>query len=263
MIFRFASLARLALALRGFALLAPPFATLLMREMKNKAPLFVLAGLVALLIGGALIFTGGQPTPPSPTLESAHQIRWFPLKSNLYSTRDGELGFRVFAATGDQKGSTERYLTHFDFGGGARLVDVIDVSTFEQLGTSDFYRDKTHLYQYYDMADGGRLSLYTDVEPSVDRESFVVLNDFYAKDKGRIYYHRGGWIREADPGSFIAMGESALAKDRHRYFLFGEAALPEAVLGYLQEICGLTGNEPAVVAECRSQAVQPRKSTAR
>lgn len=178
-----------------------------------------------------------QPAAQSSRTAAAAPSSWRALKSNLYINAQGEIGFLDFAAAREDAPATAYYLTDLDFSGKTKLAEVIDLDSFEQLGTSDFYRDKSHIYQHYAMLYGGRLSVFEEVEPQVDRDSFVVLNDFYARDRLHIYHHRSGWIRDADPASFATVGDSALARDRHRHYLHGEGATPEAAADYLKEIC--------------------------
>lgn len=221
-----------------------------MKARRASLPLALLATALALAGGdtpaGAPAAPPTSPTPPMPA------PAWRPLGDNLYTNDAGELGYRVLAA-GERRGVRVRYLTHLDFDGRVRLADVVDVATFRRLGDSNFHCDRHHLYQYYGMSDGGRLSLFDSVAPGVDRASFVVLGSFYARDRRRVYAGRGGWMRAADAATFTVL-EGALARDRHRHYLWGAPATPAEVAAYREELRALRGGRRADTPAARPVA---------
>ena len=174
----------------------------------------------------------------------AQETVWVPVKDNLYSNTKGDLGFKVYAMHPSIRGVKEYYLTHFDSEGEPKLADTIDIATFRKLGPSPFYKDKKHIYQYYEMSGGGKLWLFEEVEPGLDYGSFEVLNEFYARDSNRIYDYRNGWIKAADPSTFIVLGGSPAAKDKKGYFLWGSPAT-------LDEISDKLGAIPADPTQTR------------
>lgn len=114
----------------------------------------------------------------------------------------------------------DRFYLHLGFGGEEEpsLKDTIDVKTFRQLAQSDFYKDKNHIYRYFDMLDGGNFGIF-----EADSPSFEVLDECYAKDKYHIYEARSGKLDGADLASFIPLsGGGCIAKDKNSYWFWGD-----------------------------------------
>lgn len=94
------------------------------------------------------------------------------------------------------------------------IEGVIDLTSFQKLNDT-FYKDKLHIYQHYNMSDGG----YLYQLDSVDYASFKVLNDCYAKDKHRLFGFRNNDVSFFDVASFKTCDTCwCMAKDKNGYY---------------------------------------------
>ncbi|MCA9583559.1 MAG: DKNYY domain-containing protein [Myxococcales bacterium] len=102
--------------------------------------------------------------------------------------------------------------------------DEIRQAGHRQLKGSSYYQDKNNIFHHFEMAHGGRL----DVVSKVDRLSFRVINDCYARDKDAIYTDRSAKVHGADLDSFHTSEgiEGCYAKDSKGYFFWDERISP-------------------------------------
>jgi len=83
-----------------------------------------------------------------------------------------------------------------------------------------YYRDKNHIYYYFQMMDGGTFFIVWKADPN----SFKVLDSsYYGKDKQNVFC-RGGLLEQADTKTFSVVSQpdkrvySWTAKDKsHTY----------------------------------------------
>ncbi len=151
-------------------------------------------------------------------LDSIHrELDWRKLKHNLYINKNKEIGFQIPYAT--EVGVTVSYITHIAFEEKEiSLHKIIDTVTFTHIG-STFYKDKNHIYHYYDMAYGGKFYIYN----KADYSSFKVLGDNYAKDKNYIFGERAGILNHVDYKTFrTTKGSGPYAKDKNGYYFWDE-----------------------------------------
>jgi hypothetical protein len=147
---------------------------------------------------------------------------WTTLKGGLYLSPNGELGFASdpeIANVDKSELEGERcpnvFISTFGYDQPTRLSELIDTATFEDLGAS-FYQDKSRIYNYYAMCDGGYFNIFSE-----DTDSFSVISPQYAQYKNEIYHFRTGHIA-VDIASFILLSEYGLAKDKDGYISLGE-----------------------------------------
>ncbi len=152
------------------------------------------------------------------SIDSANlALEWKHLKCGLWINKNGDIGLKDSEVIGlEGQIWTEYYITHLGYD--VPLKDVIDTLTFRELG-STFYKDKKHIYHFYAMAYGGTFNIYEEA----DYNSFIVLNDFYAKDKNSIYEMRKGKLDDVDYATFRTSKEAGnFAKDKYGYFQWGD-----------------------------------------
>jgi len=144
-------------------------------------------------------------------------LAWKPIKNNLYRNNKGEIGFQIDYNT--EVGNTKNYITSFcSTDSLLRLKKVIDTKSFTYLG-STFYKDKKHIYHYFDMAYGGRFSIYS----IGDHKTFKAIGDHYAKDKNNIYGERAGILKNIDYKTFTShKGVGPYAKDKYGYYFWDD-----------------------------------------
>ncbi len=147
-------------------------------------------------------------------------LNWKKLKCGLYINKDNEIGFKFNMVVGiSHNGYTTAYRTYLCCDEDSKpLKSIIDTTTFKHLG-STFYKDKRNIYHYYDMAGGGRFSIYE----GVDYATFRVLGDSYAKDKDHIYGERAGILEKVDYRTFETLkGAGPYAKDKNGYYFWDD-----------------------------------------
>lgn len=142
-------------------------------------------------------------------------LEWKLIKNNLYKNNKGEIGFQINYAT--EVGTTKNYIsTLCNTDSIKTLNDVIDIKSFTYLG-STFYKDKKHIYHYYNMAYGGKFYIYS----GVDHRTFKAVGDHYAKDKNNIYGERAGVLKNVDYKTFTSQkGVGPYAKDKYGYYFW-------------------------------------------
>jgi hypothetical protein len=148
---------------------------------------------------------------------------WQRLKSNLYNSPDGEIGFASRPSLANipilelsDAQCPNQFLTYIGGDYTTKLSDVVDVSSFEYIGSS-YYQDKNRIYNHYGMCDGGYLNIFSE-----DKANLRLLNDSYVCYKGRIYHNRGGQM-DADVTSFETNDKYLnIARDKDGYFEFYE-----------------------------------------
>ncbi|QCX40437.1 hypothetical protein FF125_19035 [Aureibaculum algae] len=142
-------------------------------------------------------------------------FQWKLIKDNLYINKKGQLGLQIDYAT--EVGNTKYYISNFT-DNDQSLNKVIDTASFIHLG-STFYKDKNNIYHYFDMAYGGRFTVYN----SKDYATFHVIGDHYAKDKHHIYGERAGVLKNVDYKTFTSeIGAGPYAKDKFGYYFWDE-----------------------------------------
>ncbi|MBJ2174824.1 DKNYY domain-containing protein [Aureibaculum sp. A20] len=142
-------------------------------------------------------------------------LDWNLIKDKLYRNNKGQLGFQIDYAT--EVGNTKNYITQF-CDSESTLNEIIDIKSFDYLG-STFYKDKNYIYHYFDMAYGGRFSIYS----IADYNTFKVIGDHYAKDKNHIYGERAGQLKNIDYNTFTSeVGAGPYAKDKFGYYFWNE-----------------------------------------
>jgi len=116
--------------------------------------------------------------------EQNSELQWRELRCGLWENKYGEVGFQTLMAVCDEGCFVERYITQIYLGDDGRdttLISVVDTATFHVFGA--FYKDKNHIYEHYDMSDGGNFKILRDV----DYDTFEIIGVCYAKDKEYIY----------------------------------------------------------------------------
>lgn len=181
--------------------------------MKN---IFLIIGFTNLLVITGCIQAGNKVPSEKPAA-------WKKLKCGLFLSPEGELGFASDPEIANVDKSTlapERcenvFITYLGTDHQEKLGDVIDTNSFEALGAG-FFKDRSNIYSYYAMCDGGYLNVFSE-----DTTSFRMLGSRYAAYQSNIYHHRTGLLT-CDPGTFKTSAEMGqLAKDKHGFFAFGE-----------------------------------------
>jgi len=149
------------------------------------------------------------------------------IRDGLYVDSLGNIGFKVIDASDHHP--VERYINHvysdsFKVDGIKKMREVIDLQSFRLMKNStneDYYRDKNHIYYFYEMSDGGTLSILDEA----DIHTFSILdNSSYAIDKKSAFF-RARKIEQADIETFeVAIyddGKKAYgwyAKDKNNYY---------------------------------------------
>jgi len=147
-------------------------------------------------------------------------LNWKKLQCGLYINKDDEIGFKFNMVVGIRHdGYTTAYRTYLCCDEESKsLKSVVDTTTFKHLGSA-FYKDKRNIYHYYDMAGGGRFSIYE----GVDYKTFKVIGDSYAKDKEHIYGERAGILESVDYKTFTTLkGAGPYAKDKIGYYFWDD-----------------------------------------
>ncbi|WP_103863783.1 DKNYY domain-containing protein [Aquimarina sp. I32.4] len=144
-------------------------------------------------------------------------LEWKKLRCGLYINKNKEIALQIPFAT--EIGRTVNYINHIENNESDRLLtDLVDTLSFKHIG-STFYKDKNHIYHYYDMAYGGRFYMY-DI---ADHATFRVLGDHYAKDKNNIYGERAGILEKVDYSTFTSQkGAGPYAKDKYGYYFWDD-----------------------------------------
>lgn len=98
------------------------------------------------------------------------------IKDNLYKDTQNNLYFKTLDKSQNSFGET-RYLDvvyseTFGTHGIRKMKDVIDTMTFKYMG-NNYYKDKSSIYFFYIMEDGGTFSLLKDA----DKSSFKIVNE--------------------------------------------------------------------------------------
>lgn len=159
-------------------------------------------------------------------LSRIKQQGWQKTDTVLWKDKNGNLGFKVNYILADND-TVPRFITYFGSDEtNQTLKEVIDLATFQKLNDT-FYQDKQHVYQHYDMSDGGSFYIF-DV---TDKASFRVLNGCFAKDKAHIYHFRDHSTSIYDVASFQTCDTCwCLAKDKNGYYYYNEQINPNEFL---------------------------------
>lgn len=167
---------------------------------------------------GALISNLGCSQSNKKTA-NGQTTEWKKLKCGLYLSPEGVLGFASdpeIANISSSELESERcpnvFLTTIGSEHKVTLSSVIDTNTFEAIGAA-FYKDKSNIYNYYAMCDGGYLNIFAN-----DTTDFKILGSCYASYKNKIYHSRNGLVN-ADASSFrTSSAIGPYAKDKNGYF---------------------------------------------
>ncbi len=144
--------------------------------------------------------------------------KWKKLKHGLWQDRDGNIGLKTSKALNESE-IVDRYITTMG-AEGKKLKDTLDISTFESVKNSSYYKDKNHVYLHYSMSDGGWFAILE----GADSLTFGSIGGIYFKDKEHIYVERNGKIY-VDYDTFEAfetVGDvCCYAKDKNAYYEWG------------------------------------------
>lgn len=148
-------------------------------------------------------------------------LEWKLLKCGLWQNKLGEIGFKTNRVIcSDGLVIAEAYITKFGFNENQPLKDIIDTTTFRELGNT-YYKDKNHIYHHYGMSDGGSFYIFE----KADYQTFQILGDCYAKDKDHIFEMRSGILTDVDYKTFKTkkgLTAGCVAKDKDGYIIWGE-----------------------------------------
>lgn len=161
-------------------------------------------------------------------IDSTNQVlNWKQLKCGLWKNKNGDIGFKTQRVVcSDGLLSVEDYNTRFGFNENPSLKEIIDTTTFIELGNT-YYKDKNHIYHHYAMSDGGSFYIFEDA----DYQSFEILGDCYAKDKNHIFESRAGILTHVDYATFKtkAGNSGCVAKDKIGYLIWGDRVKLEEI----------------------------------
>jgi hypothetical protein len=215
--------------------------------MKNRYLAIIAFLLASVVISSMMIFVNANaklnledPLVPSPLdidpkckanarrIDSTNQaLNWKQLKCGLWLNRNGDIGYKTQRVVcSDGLMSVEDYITRFGFDENPPLKDIIDTTSFVDLGNT-FYKDKNHIYQHYAMSGGGSFYIFEDA----DYQTFAILGDCYAKDKKHIFESRAGILTNVDYASFKTKAGNAgcVAKDKNGYIIWGDRVKLEEI----------------------------------
>jgi len=158
---------------------------------------------------------------PNDSSQKHTNTEWEKLRCGLYINKKGELGFatepnyvNIPASELKPEQCANVFITKMGSSANEmqKLNDIVDTATFEQLG-ADYYKDKSHIYNFYGMCESGYLTIFAD-----DTATFKVIGCCYAIYQNIVYHQRNG-IMKADANSFRTSAElGPFAKDRNTYF---------------------------------------------
>jgi hypothetical protein len=215
--------------------------------MKNRYLAIIAFLLASVVISSMMIFVNANaklnledPLVPSPLdidpkckanarrIDSTNQaLNWKQLKCGLWLNRNGDIGYKTQRVVcSDGLMSVEDYITRFGFDENPPLKDIIDTTSFVDLGNT-FYKDKNHIYHHYAMSGGGSFYIFEDA----DYQTFAILGDCYAKDKKHIFESRAGILTNVDYASFKTKAGNAgcVAKDKNGYIIWGDRVKLEEI----------------------------------
>jgi hypothetical protein len=215
--------------------------------MKNRYLAIIAFLLASVVISSMMIFVNANaklnledPLVPSPLdidpkckanarrIDSTNQaLNWKQLKCGLWLNRNGDIGYKTQRVVcSDGLMSVEDYITRFGFDENPPLKDIIDTTSFVDLGNT-FYKDKNHIYHHYAMSGGGSFYIFEDA----DYQTFAILGDCYAKDKNHIFESRAGILTNVDYASFKTKAGNAgcVAKDKNGYIIWGDRVKLEEI----------------------------------
>lgn len=183
--------------------------------------------LTRLAIGILFIGCNNQENQASNKVKYEASIKnpegWTILNCGLYINSKGEIGFpsrpdyvfKDHELQGEDKMCRNRFLVKLN--DSIPLNEVIDTNSFISLGAS-FYKDKSAIYFYYAMCDGGYFHQFSN-----DTSNFKVLNSCYVSHNNSIYVARGRQLSDVDIKSFkYSTKYHSIARDKNGYFEFGE-----------------------------------------
>jgi len=144
---------------------------------------------------------------------------WQELKHHLWQDRHGNIGLKTSKMLSESE-RVDKYITTMGIDN-KKLKDILDISTFESIKNSSYYKDKNNVYIHYTMSGGGWFSILE----GADSTTFRNIGSIYFKDKEYVYVGRNGKI-DVDYDTFEAfetVGDvCCYAKDKHAYYAWGE-----------------------------------------
>lgn len=165
--------------------------------------------------------------------------RWKHLKSKFYINSKDDIGFKIDIFDGsikkkiitkiavDPKKLKTKEVEITCDGALCKLRDIVDINSLESVkeSWSSYYKDKNHVYKYYDMSGGGWLSILDGADPA----TFAYIQGIFYKDKKHIYIERNGMI-DVDYDSFTMFDTNHTvgiyyAKDKNGYMYRGDRVI--------------------------------------
>lgn len=149
-------------------------------------------------------------------------LEWEEIKPKIWRSKNGDIGIKELRMV-NQKDFifAEDYITTTN--NFKPLKEIIDLTSFEYLG-NNFYCDHKTIYHYYSMAYGGKFMIRNDI----NKESFELLGDCYARDNQHVFTERGAVIENVDLSTFFTLsGAGCFAKDKNHYFFWDDIVLIE------------------------------------
>lgn len=147
-------------------------------------------------------------------------MEWKLTKNGLYISKFGDVAFKTAYIAGGELVTTYRKTMNCCDSNSKPLRDVIDTSTFKQIGGDwgwgGYFKDKNHIYHFFGNSGGGFLSIVDEA----DLKTFEIINDCYGRDKNHIYDMRFGLIKDINSGDFkiLPKGDVCLAKYKGTYY---------------------------------------------
>ena len=154
-------------------------------------------------------------------------LNWKQLKCGLWLNKNGDIAYKTQRVVcSDGLMSVEDYITRFGFNENSALKEIIDTTTFIELGNT-YYKDKKHIYHHYAMSGGGSFYIFEDA----DYQTFEILGDCYAKDKNHIFESRAGILTHVDYATFKTKAgiSGCVAKDKNGYMMWGDRVKLEEI----------------------------------
>lgn len=187
-----------------------------------------------------IVFTFFGCKQASINLKSKSIENYKEIRDDLCADEKGNIYFKTIDGS-DPKNPVDRYIDvvysdSFGVDGIKKMKEVLDSASFRTMGSS-YYRDKNHIYYFFEMADGGTMRIIDEA----NFETFKVLkHSNYGIDMESAFY-RGTKIQGADVLSFepIIIENNGnkigwYAKDKKNYYN-GYDVMTEAEIQELKE----------------------------
>ena len=141
-------------------------------------------------------------------------LEWSEIRDGLYRNKNGDIGF-LYTRRLATFYKVEDYNTVFE-DTQKPFKDVIDTATFRKIAGDDsaFFKDKHHVYRYLIHVEDGPAF---DLMDMVDYNTFIIIDECYAKDKNYLYYIPVGPI-DVDITTVKVLEGECFAKDKNGYY---------------------------------------------